>query len=257
MDPRHSYRQAAGQGASGVRLVILLYEQIIQDLGRAVKAIEENNIERRTREINHALTVIGHLQGTLDLERGGTVARNLARFYTSVRAGLVEAHARVSRQILQQQIDLPVGNAGGLDGGGPEADRRLFVQLWFDRDRLERLMPAPATQGLQVINARLRAVLADWQTTSGEPASLKTPVLADLLEDLRRAAEWLRAIPPNSPPDDELAREISEYRNHVQQLQQILPAIQARMLAEKARLESARSHLAAAAAWADGRKKIL
>lgn len=118
-------------------------------------------------------------------------------------------------------------------------------------------MPAPATQGLQVINARLRAVLADWQTTSGEPASLKTPVLADLLEDLRRAAEWLRAIPPNSPPDDELAREISEYRNHVQQLQQFLPAIQARMLAEKARLESARSHLAAAAAWADGRKKIL
>lgn len=121
MDPRHSYRQAAGQGASGVRLVILLYEQIIQDLGRAVKAIEQNDIERRTREINHALTVIGHLQGTLDLERGGTVARNLARFYTSVRAGLVAAHARVSRQILQQQITylLEVREAW------TEADRKL------------------------------------------------------------------------------------------------------------------------------------
>ncbi len=104
MDPRHSYRQVAGQGASGVRLVIMLYEQVIQDLGRAVKAIERNSIEGRTREVNHALTVINHLQCTLDLERGGTVARNLARFYNTVRSGLVEAHARTSRKLFEQQI---------------------------------------------------------------------------------------------------------------------------------------------------------
>lgn len=105
MDPRHSYREAAGRGASGVRLVILLYEQVIQDLGRAIKAIEENKIERRTREINHALTVIGHLQYTLDMKVGGEVAQNLARFYCTLRAGLIEAHARASRALLQRQID--------------------------------------------------------------------------------------------------------------------------------------------------------
>lgn len=104
MDARRSYREATGRGANGIRLVILLYEQVIQDLGRAVKAIEENSVERRTRELNHAIAVIGHLQYTLDLERGGVVARNLARFYNSARAALVEAHARVSSHILRQQI---------------------------------------------------------------------------------------------------------------------------------------------------------
>ncbi len=104
MDPRNLYRQSSGHGASGVRLVILLYEQIIQDLGRAVKAIEHSNIERRTREINHALAVLGHLQCSLDLDLGGTVARNLARFYGMVRRGLVEANARISQEDLRQQI---------------------------------------------------------------------------------------------------------------------------------------------------------
>ncbi len=118
-------------------------------------------------------------------------------------------------------------------------------------------MPASAAEGLRLTNARLRTILVRWQTTAGEPDSITLPVLTNLLSDLRQAAEWLRAIQPNSPPNAELAREISNYRDSVQQLEQFLPTIQGRLLAEKARLENARTHLAAAAAWADGRKNIL
>jgi flagellin-specific chaperone FliS len=32
--------------------------------------------------LNHALIVLGELQGVLDYERGGQVARNLSDFYT-------------------------------------------------------------------------------------------------------------------------------------------------------------------------------
>lgn len=87
-----------------MRLVVLLYEQMIQDLTRAVQAIEQKQIERRTAEINHALTVLGYLQGTLDMERGGDVACTLVRFYSSVRAGLLRAHAQASKKILTDQI---------------------------------------------------------------------------------------------------------------------------------------------------------
>ncbi len=104
MDARSSYREAAVRGASPVRLVICLYEQAIEDLRLAVIAVEKGDIEARTRGINHALMVIAQLQGSLDMERGGEVARNLARFYSLVRAGLCEAQMKQSGRILEQQI---------------------------------------------------------------------------------------------------------------------------------------------------------
>ncbi len=87
-----------------MRLVISLYEQAIEDLRRAVLAQEKGVIETRTREINHALMVIAQLQGSLDLERGGEVARNLARFYGLLRTGLVEAQRQQSTTLIEQQI---------------------------------------------------------------------------------------------------------------------------------------------------------
>lgn len=104
MDARSSYRESTVRGASPVRLVISLYEQAIEDLRRAVIALEKGDIEVRTREINHALMVIAHLQGSLDMERGGDVAKNLAHFYNLLRAGLSEAQVKQSSNLLQQQI---------------------------------------------------------------------------------------------------------------------------------------------------------
>lgn len=104
MDARSEYREAAARGASPVRLVVTLYEQAIQDLTRAAAAMKLGEIEVRTRAINHALTVLGHLQGTLNRERGGEVARDLDRFYNCMRAQLMEAQFLMSSEILQQQI---------------------------------------------------------------------------------------------------------------------------------------------------------
>lgn len=104
MDPRVAYRQADARGATSLRLVVLLYEQIIQDLRQASMAIDHNQIELRTKRINHALDVICLLQATLNLERGGQVARNLLRFYDVVRANLCEAQFQASKEILARQI---------------------------------------------------------------------------------------------------------------------------------------------------------
>lgn len=104
MNPGLSYRESAVAGASPVRLVILLYEQVIEDLRRALNAQRQNDVEGRTREINHAILVLGHLQASLDKDQGGRVAADLDRFYKQVQAGLVEAQCKQSESALEQQI---------------------------------------------------------------------------------------------------------------------------------------------------------
>jgi flagellar secretion chaperone FliS len=103
-NPGTAYRETDGRGATAVRLVVMLYEQAIQDLRQAAQAVEQNNVELRTNRINHALDVICLLQGTLNMERGGQVARNLARFYEALRAQLWEAQLHASQETLSQQI---------------------------------------------------------------------------------------------------------------------------------------------------------
>jgi flagellar secretion chaperone FliS len=148
MDARFSYREAAVRGASPVRLVICLYEQAIEDLRQAVIALEKDDIELRTRKINHALIVIGQLQGSLDLERGAEVARNLERFYDIVRAGLLEAQLKQSVRILEQQISQLV----------------LVYEAWLEVERATAVAAEPLEQASHSAPAIASpdTPLADW-----------------------------------------------------------------------------------------------
>jgi flagellar protein FliS len=104
MNPTNVYRETAIRGAGPVRLVVLLYEQMIEDLRQAVNAIKHNQIELRTNKINHAISVIGYLQSSLNKNAGGKVALNLEHFYQQLRANLAKAQFSVSQLILSQQI---------------------------------------------------------------------------------------------------------------------------------------------------------
>jgi flagellar protein FliS len=91
-------------GASKIGLVVSLYEAIIADLAGAAAAIREANIEKRAADLQHALTVVGYLQGTLNREQGGVPAQELDRFYSVMRAKVMEGHMRASAAILDSVI---------------------------------------------------------------------------------------------------------------------------------------------------------
>lgn len=98
------YRKSAAEGASGFGLLIALYDTLAGDLRRAAEAERENDIERRCREVNHALLVVGYLEDWVDRGSGGELADQLGVFYASLRRELLEAQVRRSARLLELQM---------------------------------------------------------------------------------------------------------------------------------------------------------
>lgn len=103
-DAKSTYRRGAVEGASPVRLVILLYEQLAEDLCRAAAAIERQDVETRTHHLGHAHEVLGLLQGCLDMNAGQQVAENLASFYDMLREGLLRTQFHPDRRVLEKYV---------------------------------------------------------------------------------------------------------------------------------------------------------
>jgi flagellar protein FliS len=104
MNIQQSYREGTVWGASPVDLVVRLYERMIEDLRQVALAIEQNDIRRRTKHINHAILVVGHLQSPLDFANGGKVAKDLDHFYNTLRQNLVQVQFFPSQRGVAQLI---------------------------------------------------------------------------------------------------------------------------------------------------------
>jgi hypothetical protein len=128
-------------------------------------------------------------------------------------------------------------------------------------------MPPDALETLRQVNRNLRSALLRLRPERKHCSTIRSREFSDLRSQLRRAAECLRRLPVHSEPAaeieaagieaTEIERESLEYRTNLAQLKQFLPDVHVRLLAEKSRLETARTHLAAAAAWARASKEML
>src|SRR5580692_5082161 len=99
------YRKSAAQGASGLGLMIALYDTLAGNLRRAAGAERSNNLEKRCLEVNHALLVIGYLEDAMGQAGGGELAKQLVSLYSSLRRKLIEAQAKRSPEILEEQME--------------------------------------------------------------------------------------------------------------------------------------------------------
>ena len=113
-------------------------------------------------------------------------------------------------------------------------------------------------QTLRDANRRIPDWL-DCVVARHEQATVVTPdQMAGLLADLLKAGEGLRAEPtPEQGVDPELDDELEKYRRNVERLQRMLPAIHNQLLMERARLESQRARVQAAAEWARASRRTL
>src|SRR5271169_6196761 len=99
-----AYRKTAVEGASGFGLLVALYDTLAGNLRRAAAAERSNDLEQRTTELNHALLVIAHLEDWVRRGSSGELADYLLVLYRSLRCKIIEAQAKRSLEILEQQM---------------------------------------------------------------------------------------------------------------------------------------------------------
>ncbi|MGA7685071.1 MAG: hypothetical protein WCC32_13425 [Terriglobales bacterium] len=132
------------------------------------------------------------------------------------------------------------------------------------------MMPPEAVEVLRRVNLKFRSALLRLRPEHRHCSTLRPQDLSDVLSHVLEATDCLRNIDSRFAAEGSredvrmtneaakiIEKEALEYRGHLENLKRFLPDLHLRLLAERARLETARAHLSAAASWAGASKKTL
>jgi flagellar protein FliS len=139
-----NYQQQALAGATGVELVVALYDGALRFLYRAMQCVEEGDVYGRRVAVKKVCDILMYLQARLRPDLGGGVAASLADFYAAMFTMVLEASHFESAEQFEEVIACVrnVRDAWVVVARDPEAGRVLPREL---RTREERFVPAGAT----------------------------------------------------------------------------------------------------------------
>ena len=150
-----SYQEQALAGATGVELVVALYDGVIRFLYRAMQCVEEDDQHGRRIAVKKVVDILMYLQARLRPDDGGNVAASLSDFYAAMFTLTLEASHFESVEQFQEVISCirNVRDAWIIVARDPEAGRVLPREL---RTREERFVPGSVV-------ANDTAVVSRWQ----------------------------------------------------------------------------------------------
>ncbi|MBI5491340.1 MAG: flagellar export chaperone FliS [Deltaproteobacteria bacterium] len=113
MNKMRQYQNVQVMTADRVRIIIMLCEGVIRFNKSAQKSIREGDIEGRNNFINRSLAIISELNGSLNMEEGGEIARKLRSLYEFSTSQLTQANLKNSAP----HIDVVTGIISELKAG--------------------------------------------------------------------------------------------------------------------------------------------
>jgi flagellar protein FliS len=108
-DGAKEYKKKQIESATPVQLIILLYEGAIEYLNRAEKVAEKKDndwIEKYHNHLIAAQNIVTELTISLNMEKGGDLAKNLFRLYEYINHKLVTANVEKDAQSISEVKDL-------------------------------------------------------------------------------------------------------------------------------------------------------
>lgn len=103
------------------RLISLMFNAARERTRLAAACMERGDVSRKGQAISEASTIVGSLNGALDLERGGEIAAGLAALYDYLQRRLMEANLGNDPKILAEVDDLLGDIEGAWNAIAPAA----------------------------------------------------------------------------------------------------------------------------------------
>jgi len=95
-----NYKQMSITTASPTQILIMLYEGAIQNIKKAIIAIEQKNLADKGKYIGKTHDIINELTVSLNHEVGGQVAKDLERLYNFMVSQLFKANVENTHEPL-------------------------------------------------------------------------------------------------------------------------------------------------------------
>ncbi|MDE3105025.1 MAG: flagellar export chaperone FliS [Acidobacteriota bacterium] len=139
-----SYERDSLAGATGVELVLALYDAAIRFLYRAAQCAQEDDVRGRRMAVKKFIDIIMYLQARLRPDVGGSVAAALSEFYNAMFTMVLEASHHASVEEFHKVIACVknVRDAWLVVARDPAAGKVLPREL---RTREELFMPLAAS----------------------------------------------------------------------------------------------------------------
>jgi flagellar secretion chaperone FliS len=99
-----AYQSAAAHGgvaaADPHKLIVMLMDGALERIATARGCMERKDMVEKARLLNRAVSIVGELRNSLDMNAGGQIAANLADLYDYMGRSLLKSNADNSAQLL-------------------------------------------------------------------------------------------------------------------------------------------------------------
>ncbi|MEW5815737.1 MAG: flagellar export chaperone FliS [Spirochaetota bacterium] len=110
INPLNAYRETKIKTASQSKLVLMLYDEAIKQVGIAYEGLasRSKHLDRVNSAVLKAQDIITELMVSLDFERGGEIAKNLFSLYMFFNQQLMSANMKKDKEPIKKIRDMLV-----------------------------------------------------------------------------------------------------------------------------------------------------
>ncbi|RLA09303.1 MAG: flagellar export chaperone FliS [Gammaproteobacteria bacterium] len=107
--------QSGMMDATPHQMIAMLFDGALDRVASAKGAIERNDVGRKGELLSSAISIIDGIRASLDYDRGGEIAVNLASLYDYIERRLVEANVASDVALLDEVSSLLKDLQSGWD----------------------------------------------------------------------------------------------------------------------------------------------